>query len=60
MQKKLRPGRPELPKNLRKTPRNLKLPEWLWNWLDEQPNTNRALIIERAVVEKFGLKPPVD
>ena len=43
---------------LKKTARSVKLPEWLWEWMDKQPDTNRALLIEEAIVNEHGLKPP--
>ena len=51
-------GRKPAPELLKKTPRSVKLPEWLWKWMDEQPGTNRAILIEEALCEKHNLKPP--
>lgn len=43
---------------LKKTPRSIKLPEWLWLWIDQQPDTNRALLIEAALKSTHKLKQP--
>ena len=51
-------GRKPSPELLKKTPRSVKLPEWLWEWMDEQPDTNRAILIEDAIREKHGIEPP--
>ena len=51
-------GRKPSPKLLKKTPRSVKLPEWLWQWIDEQDDTNRALLIEEALVKRHKLKRP--
>lgn len=51
-------GRPPAPELLKKTPRSVKLPEWLWRWMDEQPGTNRALLIEDAVTRRHKLRAP--
>lgn len=51
-------GRPPAPELLKKTPRSVKLPEWLWRWMDEQPGTNRALLIEDAVTRRHNLRAP--
>lgn len=51
-------GRPPAPELLKKTPRSIKLPEWLWRWMDEQPDTNRALLIEDAVTRRHKLRAP--
>ena len=50
-----KPAKPEL----KKTARSVKLPEWLWQWMDEQPATNRALLIEDALYRQHRLKPPI-
>jgi hypothetical protein len=47
------PGTPRVHPLLKKTLRNTRLPEWLWRWLDVQPGTNRALLIEDALREKY-------
>ncbi len=51
-------GRKPVPPLLKKTARSVKLPEWLWIWMDEQPETNRALLIEDGLIERHKLKPP--
>lgn len=51
-------GRPPAPELLKKTPRSVKLPEWLWRWMDEQPGTNRALLIEDALKRRHKLRAP--
>jgi len=44
---------------LKKTPRSIKLPEWLWEKIDAVPGSNRALVIEDALFVQHGWKPPV-
>jgi len=51
-------GRKAAPPLLKKTARSVKLPEWLWQWMDKQPDTNRAKLIEEALCEKYSLEPP--
>lgn len=51
-------GRKPAPPALKKTARSIKLPEWLWQWMDEQPDTNRALLIEEALYKRYRLNPP--
>lgn len=53
-------GRKPAPPLLKKTARSVKLPEWLWLWMDEQPNTNRALLIEYAMRSVHKITPPSD
>lgn len=43
----------------KKTARSIKLPEWLWQWMDEQESTNRALLIESALIKLYELKEPI-
>ena len=47
-------GRPPMDPLQKKTPRSLKLPEWLWRAVDEQTE-NRAIVIERALRDHLGL-----
>ncbi len=35
----------------------IRLPQWLLDWLMEQPGS-AGRIIERALIERYGLKPP--
>ncbi len=42
---------------MKKTPRTVKLPEWLWQWIDSQPG-NRPELIEAAIREKHKIGPP--
>jgi len=51
-------GRKPMPPLLKKTPRSIKLPEWLWRYIDDLPDTNRALTIEAALIEKHGWEAP--
>ena len=51
-------GRKPAPPLLKKTARSIKLPEWMWQWMDEQDGTNRALLIEDALTRRHKLKPP--
>ncbi len=50
-------GRKPLPPLMKKTPRTVKLPEWLWQWIDSQPG-NRPELIEAAIREKHKIGPP--
>jgi hypothetical protein len=51
-------GRPPIPVRLKKRMVSIRLPEWLLSWMDEQADTNRAELIETALKEKHGIKPP--
>lgn len=51
-------GRKPAPPLLKKTARSVKLPEWLWQWMDNQDGTNRALLIEDAMKRQHALKVP--
>lgn len=51
-------GRPPAPKELKKRMVSIRLPGWLINWMDEQPDTNRALLIESALKKTHGIDPP--
>ena len=51
-------GRKPIPPLLKKTARSIKLPEWIWQWMDSKNGTNRAILIEDALREKHGLKQP--
>ena len=51
-------GRKAAPPLLKKTARSVKIPEWMWQWMDDQPDTNRAKLIEEALTAKHKLKPP--
>jgi hypothetical protein len=54
-------GRPRAPELLKKTPRSIKLPEWLWRALDDlaaERNSNRALLIEDALTRRHKLRAP--
>lgn len=50
-------GRKPSPPNLLKIPICLKLPRWLTEWMAAQP-VSRAVLVERALCEKYGLTPP--
>jgi len=49
-------GRPALPNDKKKVAINIKLPPDLIAWMDTQ-DLSRAILIERAVREKYGLEP---
>ena len=53
-------GRPLVPAELKKRMVSIRLPEWLIQWMDEQPETNRAVLIENALKEIHGIEPPTD
>ena len=44
---------------LRKEPILVKLPKWLLEWMDAQPES-RAVLIEDAICKRHKLKPPKD
>ncbi|WP_111977397.1 hypothetical protein [Algibacillus agarilyticus] len=50
MKKVGRPSKSELEK---KKGIFVKLPPWLINWMDAQPDTNRAVLIEEAIKTHF-------
>jgi len=50
-------GQPKKHPLLLKTPRSIKIQEWLWQWLDEQEES-RAVLIERALLRQYKLKQP--
>jgi len=52
-------GRPPKHPLLRKTPRLVKLPEWLWRWIDEQQEWNRATFIEDTIRRMHGVCAPL-
>lgn len=52
-------GRPPAPHLLKKRMVSIRLPEWLILWMDEQPGTNRAVLIETALSKLHNLKPPI-
>lgn len=47
-------GRPALPEDKKKVAINVKLPPGIIAWMDEQ-ELSRAVLIERAVREKYGI-----
>lgn len=49
-------GRPALPEDKKKVAINVKLPPDLIAWMDNQ-SLSRAVLIERAVREKYGVHP---
>lgn len=54
-------GRKPTPKLLKKTPKSIKLPEWLWNSIDDlarKTGSNRAVLIEEAMTKRHKLKCP--
>lgn len=50
--------KPALPM-LKKEPIGLKLPRWLIEWMDAQPES-RAVLIEDALRRRHKLKPPAE
>ncbi len=52
-------GRPKLPAEVKKTARSIKLPEWLWQWIDAQDEFNRGTLIEAAIMNTFEPDPPL-
>ena len=52
-------GRPPAPPMLKKEPISVKLPKWLIEWLDAQPES-RAVLIENAICKRYKIKPPAD
>lgn len=52
-------GRKPAPPMLKKEPVSLKLPRWLIEWMDSQPES-RAALIEEALKRRHKLKPPDD
>jgi len=53
-------GRPPAPANLKKRMVSIRLPKWLIEWMDSQPETNRAILIEEAIKKAHGVEPPRD
>ena len=53
-----RTGRPLSPVLLKKRAISIRLSEWLLQWMDDQPDTNRAILIEEALQKVHKLKPP--
>lgn len=52
-------ARPRADPAHKKTARSIKLPEWLWQWIDAQDGYNRATLIEDAIEKAFSPpKPP--
>jgi len=50
-------GAPKKAPILKKEPVSLKLPRWLIEWLDTQPES-RAVLIEAALKRQHKIKPP--
>jgi hypothetical protein len=50
-------GRKPSPPELLKVPVSIKLPRWLIEWMDAQPES-RAVLIENAMRKQHKLKPP--
>ncbi len=44
---------------LKKEPISVKLPKWLIEWMDAQPES-RAVLIEGAICKRYKIKPPAD
>jgi len=44
---------------LKKEPISVKLPKWLIEWMDDQPES-RAVLIEEAICKRHKIKPPAD
>lgn len=52
-------GRKPAQPMLKKEPCSVKLPRWLIEWMDSQPES-RAVLIEDALKRRHKLKPPDD
>jgi len=52
-----RAGRPPAQTELKKRMVSIRLPEWLLVWMDEQPETNRAILIEDALKQVHRINP---
>jgi len=52
------PGRPVAHSLLKKRMIAIRLPEWLIKWMDDQPGTNRAILIEEAIQKIHKIHPP--
>lgn len=50
-------GAPKTHPDLKKRAISVKLPEWLIQWMDEQPNTNRAILIEESLRKVHEIEP---
>lgn len=59
MTEKGKPGRKPTHPILKKQPYNTRLPKWLRDWL-VSPGLSKSgpVLIEEAICEKHGLKPP--
>lgn len=53
-------GRPPAPEELKKRMVSIRLPEWIIQWMDAQPDTNRAVLIEEALKKVHRIAPPND
>ncbi len=53
-------GRKPIPPGIRKIPANVKLPEWIIDWMDSQKGFSRPALIEEAMVEYYGIKRDED
>lgn len=51
-------GRPPAPPEMKKRMISIRLPEWLIQWMDDQTDTNRAVLIENALQKMHGIEPP--
>lgn len=53
-------GRPKAHPLILKTPRYIKLPEWLWQWMDSprRGRKKRPQLIEQAMMAHYGIGPP--
>lgn len=58
--KRDRAGRPPAPVELKKRMVSIRLPEWLIQWMDDQQNTNRAVLIEEALKKVHNIEPQKD
>ena len=52
-------GRPPAPPMLKKEQISVKIPKWLIEWMDEQPES-RAVLIDDAISKQHKIKPPAD
>jgi hypothetical protein len=50
-------GRKPAPPGMKRITKGIRLPEWLWDWLDMQEEP-RGTVLEEALCRVHKLKPP--
>ena len=53
-----RRGRPPTPPHLTRAQVTIRLPQWVVDWMDEQPDADRTSLIEEAMLKRYKLKAP--